>query len=151
MSNSTLGLAIEFNRDIRQEDLDNIRIDSLCFETAESKLWFGYTTREVGLYDRRSIMFNLSDEDLKTFPHMERLEEVIKENELVLKKIHFDVINSADDLYPNSIKVCTFTFAADMEAMHNKVLVDKDRTYILNAYHFQELYKQWALDMAAIW
>lgn len=151
MSNSTLELVIEFNRDIRQEDLDNIWISSLYFESDNSKLWFGYATQDVGVYDKRSVIFNLSDDDLKTFPHMEQLEEVIKENGLALKKIHFDAINSADDLYPNSIKVCTFTFISDMEVMINKVLIDKDRTYILNTYHFQELYKQWALDMAAVW
>lgn len=148
---STMTLVIEFDRPVSDKDLACIGLGGMYIKTNKSKIGFDYYRVEKTRIGENWILFQLYDDDNKTFPDMVKLQSVLQEDGLL-----FDELNVEYDpedippIYPVSVRGISFKFIAPPKNLPNGTRIEYQETKMslsLSYPFFDDIHEKWAKDL----
>ena len=146
---SKLSIMIQFNREITDKDLACIGLGGIYLKTNNSYIGLDYMDVEKTKEGKNLILFRLKNEDIDTFPDMVKLQDILKEDGLIVDElnIEYDPIDILP-IYPMQIYFFMFTFNADPIKISNGIVVEHQIIRILlNNKHYKKIYKDWKEDL----
>lgn len=146
---SKLSIMIQFNREITDKDLACIGLGGIYLKTNNSYIGLDYMDVEKTKEGKNLILFRLKNEDIDTFPDMVKLQDILKEDGLIVDElnIEYDPIDILP-IYPIQIYFFMFTFNFDPIKISNGIVIEHQVTRILlNNKHYKKIYKDWKEDL----
>lgn len=148
---SKLSIMIRFNRDVTDKDLACIGLEGIYLKTNKSRIGLDYMEVEKTREGKPLILFRLKNDDLDTFPEMEKLQDVLQEDGLMVDElnIEYDPMD-IPPIYPTQIYSFLFTLEnCDPTVLPNGVVLDYPKSrMILNSNHFDNVYHKWNIEIA---
>ena len=146
---SKLSIMIQFNREITDKDLACIGLGGIYLKTNNSYIGLDYMDVEKTKEGKNLILFRLKNEDIDTFPDMVKLQDILKEDGLIVDElnIEYDPIDILP-IYPMKIYFFMFTFNSDPIKLSNGIVIENQITrMLLNNKHYKKIYKDWKEDL----
>lgn len=146
---SKLSIMIQFNREITDKDLACIGLGGIYLKTNDSYIGLDYMDVEKTKEGKNLILFRLKNEDIDTFPDMVKLQDILKEDGLIVDElnIEYDPIDILP-IYPIQIYFFMFTFDSDPIKISNGIVIENQITrMLLNNKHYKKIYKDWKEDL----
>lgn len=146
---SKLSIMIQFNREITDKDLACIGLGGIYLKTNDSYIGLDYMDVEKTKEGKNLILFRLKNDDLNTFPDMVKLQDILKEDGLIVDElnIEYDPIDILP-IYPMQIYFFMFTFNSDPIKLSNGIVIENQITrMLLNNKHYKKIYKDWKEDL----
>lgn len=146
---SKLSIMIQFNREITDKDLACIGLGGIYLKTNNSYIGLDYMDVEKTKEGKNLILFRLKNEDIDTFPDMVKLQDILKEDGLIVDElnIEYDPID-IPSIYPIQIYFFMFTFNADPIKISNGIVIEHQIIrMLLNNKHYKKIYKDWKEDL----
>lgn len=146
---SKLSIMIQFNREITDKDLACIGLGGIYLKTNDSYIGLDYIDVEKTKEGKNLILFRLKNEDIDTFPDMVKLQDILKEDGLIVDElnIEYDPIDILP-IYPIQIYFFMFTFDSDPIKISNGIVIENQITrMLLNNKHYKKIYKDWKEDL----
>lgn len=146
---SKLSIMIQFNREITDKDLACIGLGGIYLKTNNSYIGLDYMDVEKTKEGKNLILFRLKNEDIDTFPDMVKLQDILKEDGLIVDElnIEYDPIDILP-IYPMQIYFFMFTFNADPIKISNGIVIEHQIIrMLLNNKHYKKIYKDWKEDL----
>lgn len=146
---SKLSIMIQFNREITDKDLACIGLGGIYLKTNDSYIGLDYMDVEKTKEGKNLILFRLKNEDIDTFPDMVKLQDILKEDGLIVDElnIEYDPIDILP-IYPMQIYFFMFTFNSDPIKLSNGIVIENQITrMLLNNKHYKKIYKDWKEDL----
>lgn len=146
---SKLSIMIQFNREITDKDLACIGLGGIYLKTNNSYIGLDYMDVEKIKEGKNLILFRLKNEDIDTFPDMVKLQDILKEDGLIVDElnIEYDPIDILP-IYPMQIYFFMFTFNSDPIKLSNGIVIENQITrMLLNNKHYKKIYKDWKEDL----
>mgnify|MGYP007000470190 FL=1 len=146
---SKLSIMIQFNREINDKDLACIGLGGIYLKTNNSYIGLDYMDVEKTKEGKNLILFRLKNEDIDTFPDMVKLQDILKEDGLIVDElnIEYDPIDILP-IYPMQIYFFMFTFNSDPIKLSNGIVIENQITrMLLNNKHYKKIYKDWKEDL----
>lgn len=146
---SKLSIMIQFNREITDKDLACIGLGGIYLKTNDSYIGLDYMDVEKTKEGKNLILFRLKNDDLDTFPDMVKLQDILKEDGLIVDElnIEYDPIDILP-IYPMQIYFFMFTFNSDPIKLSNGIVIENQITrMLLNNKHYKKIYKDWKEDL----
>lgn len=146
---SKLNIMIQFNREITDKDLACIGLGGIYLKTNNSYIGLDYMDVEKTKKGKNLILFRLKNEDIDTFPDMVKLQNILKEDGLIVDElnIEYDPIDISP-IYPIKIYFFMFTFDSDPIKISNGIVIVHQITrMLLNDKHYKKIYKDWKEDL----
>lgn len=146
---SKLSIMIQFNREITDKDLACIGLGGIYLKTNNSYIGLDYMDVEKTKEGKNLILFRLKNEDIDTFPNMVKLQDILKEDGLIVDElnIEYDPIDILP-IYPMQIYFFMFTFNSDPIKLSNGIVIENQITrMLLNNKHYKKIYKDWKEDL----
>lgn len=146
---SKLSIMIQFNREITDKDLACIGLGGIYLKTNDSYIWLDYMDVEKTKEGKNLILFRLKNEDIDTFPDMVKLQDILKEDGLIVDElnIEYDPIDILP-IYPIQIYFFMFTFDSDPIKISNGIVIEHQIIrMLLNNKHYKKIYKDWKEDL----
>lgn len=146
---SKLSIMIQFNREITDKDLACIGLGGIYLKTNDSYIGLDYMDVEKTKEGKNLILFRLKNEDIDTFPDMVKLQDILKEDGLIVDKLNIEY-NPIDILpiYPMQIYFFMFTFNSNPIKLSNGIVIENQITrMLLNNKHYKKIYKDWKEDL----
>lgn len=146
---SKLSIMIQFNREITDKDLACIGLGGIYLKTNNSYIGLDYMDVEKTKEGKNLILFRLKNEDIDTFPDMVKLQDILKEDGLIVDElnIEYDPIDILP-IYPIQIYFFMFTFNSDPIKLSNGIVIENQITrMLLNNKHYKKIYKDWKEDL----
>lgn len=146
---SKLSIMIQFNRKITDKDLACIGLGGIYLKTNDSYIGLDYMDVEKTKEGKNLILFRLKNEDIDTFPDMVKLQDILKEDGLIVDElnIEYDPIDILP-IYPIQIYFFMFTFDSDPIKISNGIVIENQITrMLLNNKHYKKIYKDWKEDL----
>lgn len=146
---SKLSIMIQFNREITDKDLACIGLGGIYLKTNDSYIGLDYMDVEKTKEGKNLILFRLKNEDIDTFPDMVKLQDILKEDGLIVDElnIEYDPIDILP-IYPIQIYFFMFTFNSDPIKLSNGIVIENQITrMLLNNKHYKKIYKDWKEDL----
>ena len=146
---SKLSIMIQFNREITDKDLACIGLGGIYLKTNDSYIGLDYMDVEKTKEGKNLILFRLKNDDLNTFPDMVKLQDILKEDGLIVDElnIEYDPIDILP-IYPIQIYFFMFTFDSDPIKISNGIVIENQITrMLLNNKHYKKIYKDWKEDL----
>lgn len=146
---SKLSIMIQFNREITDKDLACIGLGGIYLKTNNSYIGLDYMDVEKTKEGKNLILFRLKNEDIDTFPDMVKLQDILKEDGLIVDElnIEYDPIDILP-IYPMQIYFFMFTFNSDPIKLSNGIVIENQITrMLLNNKHYKKIYKDWKEDL----
>lgn len=146
---SKLSIMIQFNREITDKDLACIGLGGIYLKTNNSYIGLDYMDVEKTKEGKNLILFRLKNEDIDTFPDMVKLQDILKEDGLIVDElnIEYDPIDILP-IYPMQIYFFMFTFNSDPIKLSNGIVIENHITrMLLNNKHYKKIYKDWKEDL----
>lgn len=146
---SKLSIMIQFNRKITDKDLACIGLGGIYLKTNNSYIGLDYMDVEKTKEGKNLILFRLKNEDIDTFPNMVKLQDILKEDGLIVDElnIEYDPIDILP-IYPMQIYFFMFTFNSDPIKLSNGIVIENQITrMLLNNKHYKKIYKDWKEDL----
>ena len=144
-----LSIMIQFNREITDKDLACIGLGGIYLKTNNSYIGLDYMDVEKTKEGKNLILFRLKNEDIDTFPDMVKLQDILKEDGLIVDElnIEYDPIDILP-IYPMQIYFFMFTFNSDPIKLSNGIVIENQITrMLLNNKHYKKIYKDWKEDL----
>lgn len=132
---SKLSIMIQFNREITDKDLACIGLGGIYLKTNNSYIGLDYMDVEKTKEGKNLILFRLKNEDIDTFPDMVKLQDILKEDGLIVDElnIEYDPIDILP-IYPIKLS--------------NGIVIENQITrMLLNNKHYKKIYKDWKEDL----
>ena len=146
---SKLSIMIQFNREITDKDLACIGLGGIYLKTNNSYIGLDYMDVEKTKEGKNLILFRLKNEDIDTFPDMVKLQDILKEDGLIVDElnIEYDPIDILP-IYPMQIYFFMFTFNSNPIKLSNGIVIENQITrMLLNNKHYKKIYKDWKEDL----
>lgn len=146
---SKLSIMIQFNREITDKDLACIGLGGIYLKTNNSYIGLDYMDVEKTKEGKNLILFRLKNEDIDTFPDMVKLQDILKEDGLIVDELNIEY-DSIDILpiYPMQIYFFMFTFNSDPIKLSNGIVIENQITrMLLSNKHYKKIYKDWKEDL----
>ena len=146
---SKLSIMIQFNREITDKDLACIGLGGIYLKTNNSYIGLDYMDVEKTKEGKNLILFRLKNEDIDTFSDMVKLQDILKEDGLIVDElnIEYDPIDILP-IYPIQIYFFMFTFNFDPIKISNGIVIEHQVTrMLLNNKHYKKIYKDWKEDL----
>lgn len=146
---SKLSIMIQFNREITDKDLACIGLGGIYLKTNDSYIGLDYMDVEKTKEGKNLILFRLKNEDIDTFPDMVKLQDILKEDGLIVDElnIEYDPIDILP-IYPIQIYFFMFTFDSDPIKISNGIVIENQiARMLLNNKHYKKIYKDWKEDL----
>ena len=146
---SKLSIMIQFNREITDKDLACIGLGGIYLKTNNSYIGLDYMDVEKTKEGKNLILFRLKNEDIDTFPDMVKLQDILKEDGLIVDElnIEYDPIDILP-IYPMQIYFFMFTFNSNSIKLSNGIVIENQITrMLLNNKHYKKIYKDWKEDL----
>lgn len=146
---SKLSIMIQFNREITDKDLACIGLGGIYLKTNNSYIGLDYMDVEKTKEGKNLILFRLKNEDIDTFPDMVKLQDILKEDGLIVDElnIEYDPIDILP-IYPMQIYFFMFTFNSDPIKLSNGIVIENQiNRMLLNNKHYKKIYKDWKEDL----
>lgn len=146
---SKLSIMIQFNREITDKDLACIGLGGIYLKTNNSYIGLDYMDVEKTKEGKNLILFRLKNEDIDTFPDMVKLQDILKEDGLIVDElnIEYDPMDILP-IYPVQIYFFMFTFNSDPIKISNGILIEHQIIrMLLNNKHYKKIYKDWKEDL----
>lgn len=146
---SKLSIMIQFNREITDKDLACIGLGGIYLKTNNSYIGLDYMDVEKTKEGKNLILFRLKNEDIDTFPDMVKLQDILKEDGLIVDElnIEYDPID-IPSIYPIQIYFFMFTFESDPIKISNGIVIEHQIIrMLLNNKHYKKIYKDWKEDL----
>ena len=146
---SKLSIMIQFNREITDKDLACIGLGGIYLKTNNSYIGLDYMDVEKTKEGKNLILFRLKNEDIDTFPDMVKLQDILKEDGLIVDElnIEYDPMDILP-IYPVQIYFFMFTFNSDPIKLSNGIVIENQITrMLLNNKHYKKIYKDWKEDL----
>lgn len=146
---SKLSIMIQFNREITDKDLACIGLGGIYLKTNNSYIGLDYMDVEKTKEGKNLILFRLKNEDIDTFPDMVKLQDILKEDGLIVDElnIEYDPIDILP-IYPIQIYFFMFTFNSDPIKLSNGIVIENQITrMLLSNKHYKKIYKDWKEDL----
>lgn len=146
---SKLSIMIQFNREITDKDLACIGLGGIYLKTNNSYIGLDYMDVEKTKEGKNLILFRLKNEDIDTFPDMVKLQDILKEDGLIIDElnIEYDPIDILP-IYPMQIYFFMFTFNSNPIKLSNGIVIENQITrMLLNNKHYKKIYKDWKEDL----
>ena len=146
---SKLSIMIQFNREITDKDLACIGLGGIYLKTNNSYIGLDYMDVEKTKEGKNLILFRLKNEDIDTFPDMVKLQDILKEDGLIVDElnIEYDPMDILP-IYPVQIYFFMFTFNSDPIKISNGIVIEHQIIRILlNNKHYKKIYKDWKEDL----
>lgn len=146
---SKLSIMIQFNREITDKDLACIGLGGIYLKTNNSYIGLDYMDVEKTKEGKNLILFRLKNEDIDTFPDMVKLQDILKEDGLIVDElnIEYDPIDILP-IYPMQIYFFMFTFNDDPIKISNGIVIEHQIIrMLLNNKHYKKIYKAWKEDL----
>lgn len=146
---SKLSIMIQFNREITDKDLACIGLGGIYLKTNNSYIGLDYMDVEKTKEGKNLILFRLKNKDIDTFPDMVKLQDILKEDGLIVDElnIEYDPIDILP-IYPMQIYFFMFTFNSDPIKLSNGIVIENHITrMLLNNKHYKKIYKDWKEDL----
>lgn len=146
---SKLSIMIQFNREITDKDLACIGLGGIYLKTNNSYIGLDYMDVEKTKEGKNLILFRLKNEDIDTFPDMVKLQDILKEDGLIVDElnIEYDPIDILP-IYPMQIYFFMFTFNSDPIKLSNGIVIENQITrMLLSNKHYKKIYKDWKEDL----
>lgn len=146
---SKLSIMIQFNREITDKDLACIGLGGIYLKTNNSYIGLDYIDVEKTKEGKNTILFRLKNEDIDTFPDMVKLQDILKEDGLIVDElnIEYDPID-IPSIYPIQIYFFMFTFEYDPIKISNGIVIEHQITrMLLNGKHYKKIYKDWKEEL----
>lgn len=146
---SKLSIMIQFNREITDKDLACIGLGGIYLKTNDLYIGLDYMDVEKTKEGKNLILFRLKNEDIDTFPDMVKLQDILKEDGLIVDElnIEYDPIDILP-IYPMQIYFFMFTFNSDPIKLSNGIVIENQITrMLLNNKHYKKIYKDWKEDL----
>ncbi len=146
---SKLSIMIQFNREITDKDLACIGLGGIYLKTNNSYIGLDYMDVEKTKEGKNLILFRLKNEDIDTFPDMVKLQDILKEDGLIVDElnIEYDPIDILP-IYPMQIYFFMFTFNSDPIKLSNGIVIENQiNRMLLNNKHYKKIYKAWKEDL----
>lgn len=146
---SRLSIMIQFNREIADKDLACIGLGGIYLKTNNSYIGLDYMDVEKTKEGKNLILFRLKNDDIDTFPDMVKLQDILKEDGLIVDElnIEYDPIDILP-IYPMQIYFFMFTFESDPIKISNGIVIEHQVTrMLLNNKHYKKIYKDWKEDL----
>lgn len=146
---SKLSIMIQFNREITDKDLACIGLGGIYLKTNNSYIGLDYMDVEKTKEGKNLILFRLKNEDIDTFPDMVKLQNILKEDGLIVDELNIEY-DPTDILpiYPMQIYFFMFTFNFDPIKISNGIVIEHQVTrMLLNNKHYKKIYKDWKEDL----
>lgn len=146
---SKLSIMIQFNREITDKDLACIGLGGIYLKTNNSYIGLDYIDIEKTKEGKNTILFRLKNEDIDTFPDMVKLQDILKEDGLIVDElnIEYDPID-IPSIYPIQIYFFMFTFESDPIKISNGIVIEHQIIrMLLNNKHYKKIYKAWKEDL----
>jgi hypothetical protein len=136
---------IQFNREITDKDLACISLGGIYLKTNNSYIGLDYMDVEKTKEGKNLILFRLKGDDIDTFPDMIKLQDILKEDGLIVDElnIEYDPID-IPPIYPTQIYFFMFNFESDPIKISNGIVIEHQITrMLLNDKHYKKIYKEW--------
>ena len=146
---SKLSIMIQFNREITDKDLACIGLGGIYLKTNNSYIGLDYMDIEKTKEGKNLILFRLKNEDIDTFPDMAKLQDILKEDGLIVDElnIEYDPMDILP-IYPIQIYFFMFTFNSDPIKISNGIVIEHQIIrMLLNNKHYKKIYKAWKEDL----
>ena len=146
---SKLSIMIQFNREITDKDLACIGLGGIYLKTNNSYIGLDYMDVEKTKEGKNLILFRLKNEDIDTFPDMVKLQDILKEDGLIVDElnIEYDPIDILP-IYPMQIYFFMFTFNSNPIKLSNGIVIENQITrMLLSNKHYKKIYKDWKEDL----
>lgn len=146
---SKLSIMIQFNREITDKDLACIGLGGIYLKTNDSYIGLDYMDVEKTKEGKNLILFRLKNEDIDTFPDMVKLQDILKEDGLIVDElnIEYDPIDILP-IYPMQIYFFMFTFNSNPIKLSNGIVIENQITrMLLSNKHYKKIYKDWKEDL----
>lgn len=146
---SKLSIMIQFNREITDKDLACIGLGGIYLKTNDSYIGLDYMDVEKTKEGKNLILFRLKNDDLDTFPDMVKLQDILKEDGLIVDElnIEYDPMDILP-IYPVQIYFFMFTFNSDPIKISNGIVIEHQIIrMLLNNKHYKKIYKDWKEDL----
>ena len=146
---SKLSIMIQFNREITDKDLACIGLGGIYLKTNNSYIGLDYMDIEKTKEGKNLILFRLKNEDIDTFPDMVKLQDILKEDGLIVDElnIEYDLMDILP-IYPVQIYFFMFTFNSDPIKISNGIVIEHQIIrMLLNNKHYKKIYKDWKEDL----
>lgn len=146
---SKLSIMIQFNREITDKDLACIGLGGIYLKTNDSYIGLDYMDVEKTKEGKNLILFRLKNEDIDTFPDMVKLQDILKEDGLIVDElnIEYDPMDILP-IYPVQIYFFMFTFNSDPIKISNGIVIEHQIIrMLLNNKHYKKIYKDWKEDL----
>ena len=146
---SKLSIMIQFNREITDKDLACIGLGGIYLKTNDSYIGLDYMDVEKTKEGKNLILFRLKNDDLDTFPDMVKLQDILKEDGLIVDQlnIEYDPMDILP-IYPVQIYFFMFTFNSDPIKISNGIVIEHQIIrMLLNNKHYKKIYKDWKEDL----
>lgn len=148
---SKLSIMIQFNREITDKDLACIGLGGIYLKTNDSYIGLDYMDVEKTKEGKNLILFRLKNEDIDTFPDMVKLQDILKEDGLIVDELNIEYDPDPIDIlpiYPMQIYFFMFTFNSDPIKLSNGIVIENQITrMLLNNKHYKKIYKDWKEDL----
>ena len=146
---SKLSIMIQFNREITDKDLACIGLGGIYLKTNNSYIGLDYMDVEKTKEGKNTILFRLKNEDIDTFPDMVKLQDILKEDGLIVDELNIDYDPiDIPSIYPIRIYFFMFTFESDPIKISNGIVIEHQITrMLLNGKHYKKIYKDWKEEL----
>lgn len=145
---SKLSIMIQFNREITDKDLACIGLGGIYLKTNNSYIGLDYMDVEKTKEGKNLILFRLKNEDIDTFPDMVKLQDILKEDGLIVDELNIEDPIDILPIYPMQIYFFMFTFNSDPIKLSNDIVIENQITrMLLNNKHYKKIYKDWKEDL----
>lgn len=145
---SKLSIMIQFNREITDKDLACIGLGGIYLKTNNSYIGLDYMDVEKTKEGKNLILFRLKNEDIDTFPDMVKLQDILKEDGLIVDELNIECPIDILPIYPMQIYFFMFTFNSDPIKLSNGIVIENQITrMLLNNKHYKKIYKDWKEDL----
>lgn len=145
---SKLSIMIRFNREITDKDLACIGLGGIYLKTNDSYIGLDYMDVEKTKEGKNLILFRLKNEDIDTFPDMVKLQDILKEDGLIVDELNIEDPIDILPIYPMQIYFFMFTFNSDPIKLSNGIVIENQITrMLLNNKHYKKIYKDWKEDL----
>lgn len=146
---SKLSIMIQFNREITDKDLACIGLGGIYLKTNNSYIGLDYMDIQKTKEGKNLILFRLKNEDIDTFPDMAKLQDILKEDGLIVDElnIEYDPMDILP-IYPIQIYFFMFTFNSDPIKISNGIVIEHQIIrMLLNNKHYKKIYRAWKEDL----
>lgn len=142
-------IEIKFNREIKESDLPLISIGGFELKCGEESIKFDYLIHEKS-YDGNRISFTLYEADNESFPNMNKLHDILsnEENDFKLEESYVTINDSLkDDIYPVAISMFSFYFYSIDNKFKNSISFTNIEEYSLSYKHVSSINNKWQKEL----